>query len=152
MPYLSKVSYAEFNTYMQNVLLRDTDVMSMAHALEVRVPFLDHELVEFVLGVPDAIKNPTSPKKLLINSFKDVLPSDIIDRPKMGFVFPWEVWLKQELRPLVEEKLHDLKQRKFINADAIENVWQNFLKGKTNWSRVWGLVVLEHWLKKNNIE
>jgi asparagine synthase (glutamine-hydrolysing) len=152
MPYLSKVSYAEFNTYMQNVLLRDTDVMSMAHALEVRVPFLDHELVEFVLGVPDAIKNPTSPKKLLVNSFKDVLPNDIIDRPKMGFVFPWEVWLKNELRPLVEDKLHQLKQRKFVNADAIENVWQNFLKGKTNWSRVWGLVVLEHWLNKHNIE
>ncbi|MFP5470302.1 MAG: asparagine synthase (glutamine-hydrolyzing) [Bacteroidia bacterium] len=152
MPFLSKISYAEFNTYMQNVLLRDTDVMSMAHALEVRVPFLDYHLVEFVLGVSDNLKNPTSPKKLLINSFKNVLPDEVVNRKKMGFVFPWEMWLKNELKDLTISNLENLKKRDFINAKEVDIIWNNFVNGRTNWSRIWGLVVLENWLNKNNIE
>lgn len=152
MPFLSKISYAEFNTYMQNVLLRDTDVMSMANALEVRVPFLDYHLVEFVLGVSDNLKNPTFPKKLLVNSFKNVLPDEVVNRKKMGFVFPWEMWLKNELKDLTLSNLENLKKRNFINPKQVDIIWNNFVNGKTNWSRVWGLVVLGNWLTKNNIE
>ena len=65
---LSAISRAEIGSYMQNVLLRDADQMSMAHALELRVPFLDYRLVEYVLSVPDHIKYPHSKKKLLIDS------------------------------------------------------------------------------------
>ncbi|MCB0786567.1 MAG: hypothetical protein KDC02_20465, partial [Flavobacteriales bacterium] len=65
LPFLSQVSLGELATYLVNVLLRDTDQMSMAHALEVRVPFLDHELVSYVLGVRDGLKYPHSPKRLL---------------------------------------------------------------------------------------
>ena len=77
----------ELNTYMQNVLLRDTDQMSMAHSLEVRVPFLDIDLVEFALSISDAKKYPKTPKKLLIDSLGDLLPPEILNREKMVFHF-----------------------------------------------------------------
>ena len=95
--FLSKVSTAEFDSYMSNVLLRDTDQMSMAHGLEVRVPFLDHNFVDLILAINDKNKYPKTTKKLLIDSLQGLLPKDVYDRPKMGFTFPWEKWLKNEL-------------------------------------------------------
>lgn len=154
LPYLSKISYAEINTYLQNVLLRDADVMSMAHSLEIRVPFLDHKLMEFVYGVMDDQKYPHTPKKLLVDSFSDLLPSEVVDRPKMGFVFPWEKWLKNELKEMVESHLTSLSKRTFINSKEIDQLYSKFIKGdkRVTWSRIWGLVVLESWLQKHQID
>lgn len=153
LPLLSKVSVAEMETYMQNVLLRDTDQMSMAHALEVRVPFLDHRLVEYVLGVSDPLKYPHSPKELLTSSVGDLLPREIIDRPKMGFTFPWAYWMKNELRTFCEENLHALSQLEVIDASAVDKIWQRFIKGDKliTWSRVWPMVVLGHWVKQHDV-
>jgi asparagine synthase (glutamine-hydrolysing) len=152
-PLLTKVSLAEISSYMQNVLLRDTDQMSMAHALEVRVPFLDHRLVEYVSGVSDEIKFPHSPKQLLVDSLGDLLPREIIDRPKMGFTFPWAIWMKNELKPMCEENLAALKQIDCIRHAEIENIWNRFLQNDPliSWSRIWPLVTLGHWLKKHDI-
>jgi asparagine synthase (glutamine-hydrolysing) len=150
---LSKVSIAEITTYMQNVLLRDADQMSMAHALEVRVPFLDHELVEFVLSVPDRFKYPSTPKKLLIDAMGDALPREIVDRPKMGFTLPFKTWMKKELHSFCEERMHALAGRDlFVKAEVIK-LWEQFLKDdpRVSWSRIWYLVVLEDWLQKNDI-
>jgi len=124
---LSKYSIAEISTYMQNVLLRDTDQMSMASALEVRVPFLDYKLVEYVLGVTDKNKYPHTPKKLLTDSLQDLLPAEIINRKKMGFVLPWQVWMKNELKPFCEENLAQLESIGF-NQNAINNLWKLFFK------------------------
>ena len=147
---LSKYSIAEISTYMQNVLLRDTDQMSMAVALEVRVPFLDYKLVEYVLGVSDKHKFPHTPKKLLTDSLKDLLPQEIIDRKKMGFVLPWEQWMKNELKDFCEEKLGGLEEIGF-NSRNVQILWARFLKGdpRVSWSRVWPLVTLSNW--KNNL-
>ena len=123
---LSRVSWAEINTYMQNVLLRDADQMSMAHALEIRVPFLDHKLVEMVIAVSDDVKYPNSPKQLLTDSFSNLLPDEIVNRPKMGFVFPWEHWLKAELKEFAELGLNKLKSRADFNAEAIDQLWTDF--------------------------
>lgn len=152
-PFLSKVSFMEMNTYMQNVLLRDTDQMSMAHALEVRVPFLDHQLVEYVYGVDDKWKFPYTPKKLLIDSLGDLLPKEVVNRPKMGFVLPWEKWMKGELKGFCEENLKNLAARDLLNSDELWKIWENFQKGekKVTWSRIWPLVVLGYWLDQNNI-
>jgi|SRR5665647_809860 len=151
---LSQVSMAEISTYMQNVLLRDADQMSMAHALEVRVPFLDHELVELVLGIPDKFKYPVTPKKLLTDSLGDLLPPEIVNRPKMGFVFPWAHWLKNELFELSDYQLKNLSHRSFFDQQAIMTQWKQFNQNdpKLSYSRIWPLVVLEHWLSANNIE
>ena len=154
VPFLSKVSFLEMNTYMQNVLLRDVDQMSMASALEVRVPFLDHTFVEYVYGIPDKHKFPYKPKQLLVDSMAEFLPEEISYRKKMGFVFPWKHWMKNELKSFCEENLNWLKKQDYFNADAIENNWQLFLKGdyRIAWARMWHLVVLANWLKQNNIK
>ncbi|GAB4150133.1 MAG: asparagine synthase (glutamine-hydrolyzing) [Bacteroidia bacterium] len=150
---LSRVSLAEIQTYMQNVLLRDTDQMSMAHALEVRVPFLDYTLVEYVLAVKDEFKYPSTPKKLLTDSVKDLLPEEIIHRPKMGFTLPWKSWIKNELRTFCETQLHALGQREIFNHQQLQHLYQRFLKDDpaVTWSRIWHLVVLSYWLEKNNV-
>lgn len=154
LPFLSQVSIGELSTYLQNVLLRDTDQMSMAHALEVRVPFLDHELIEFVLGVDDRHKFPHTPKRLLVDSLGDLLPREVVDRPKMGFTLPWEVWMRGELRSFCEERLTALGKRPMFRKGAIDGLWQRFLRSdpRMNWSRIWTLVVLEDWLHRHGIE
>ena len=152
-PFLSKVSYMEMNTYMQNVLLRDTDQMSMANSLEVRVPFLDHELVEYVYGVADEHKFPYSPKKLLVDSLGDLLPKEIVNRPKMGFTFPWEQWMKNELKEFCIDNLTNLVDRELLDKKQLWDMWDRFLKGnqKATWSRLWPLVVLGFWLEENEV-
>lgn len=154
LPLLSRVSVAEMTTYMHDVLLRDTDQMSMAHALEVRVPFLDHELVELVLGIPDHIKYPHTPKQLLTDSLGDLLPAEIVNRPKMGFALPFVHWMKRELRGFCEERLQRLSTRPQFNGQTVQRYWSDFLTGNRamSWSRVWSLVVLEHWLERNAVK
>jgi asparagine synthase (glutamine-hydrolysing) len=151
---VSKVSVAEISTYMQNVLLRDTDQMSMAHALEVRVPFIDYTLVEYVLGIPDKYKSLASPKKLLVDSMGDLLPSEIIDRPKMGFTLPWKNWMRNELYSFCEQRMTSLSKRKQFNEKGVTSLWNSFRNEdpRVTWSRIWHLVVLENWLQENRIE
>lgn len=151
---ISQVSIAEISTYMQNVLLRDTDQMSMANALEVRVPFIDYTLVEYVLGIPDNYKSTISPKKLLVDAMGDLLPSEVVNRPKMGFTLPWKHWMKKELKSFCEEKMIALSKRSLFNEQEVRQMWLNFLSDypATTWSRIWHLVVLENWLQENNIE
>lgn len=146
---LSRVSVAEMTTYMQNVLLRDSDQMSMAHALEVRVPFLDHELVEYVLSLPDAFKRPVTPKKLLVDSLPDLLPDYIVNRPKMGFVFPWRDWLKGVMHDFADQRIRTLAQREMFYEPGVLDIWHRFLKGdpSVTFSRVWPLVVLEETIR-----
>ena len=147
---LSRVSVAEMETYMQTVLLRDSDQMSMAHALELRVPFMDHQLIEFVLALPDAMKFPVTPKKLLVDSLPDLLPDYIVNRPKMGFVFPWEHWLKNELHSYADERLKQLDQNEMFRKGELLKLWSRFLKGdpSVTFSRIWPLVVLAQWSKE----
>ena len=149
---LSSVSSSEMKTYMQNVLLRDTDQMSMASSLEVRVPFLDYQLIEYVYNIPDKYKFPYTPKKLLTDSV-NILPDNIINRPKMGFVLPWEHWLKNELFDFSDSRIKSLAERDFFNTPEILNVWNNFLKGKKNvsWARLWIFIVLEDYINKMNL-
>jgi len=151
---LSRVSLFEIKTYMQNVLLRDADQMSMAVALEVRVPFLDYKLVEFVLGINDTYKFPNSPKQLLVDSLGDLLPKEIVNREKMGFTLPWKDWLKNELKEFCEENISQLSKLSFVNREAVLLIWNRFLKNdpKITWSRVWHLIVLNHWIKTNHID
>lgn len=150
---LSSVSISELNTYLKNVLLRDADQMSMAVALEVREPFLDYKLVDFVLGINDEKKHPHTPKKLLIDSLGSLLPSEVVNRPKMGFTLPWQQWLKNDLRLFCEKNINEFSSYDFCNKTEIQNLWQRFLNNDNTvtWSRIWHLVVLNNWIKENNI-
>jgi asparagine synthase (glutamine-hydrolysing) len=154
IPFLSKVSLAEIHTYMQNTLLRDTDQMSMAHALEVRVPFMDHELLEYVLGIPDKYKYPSTPKKLLVESMGDLLPSEIVNRPKMGFTLPWKEWIRNDLFDFCKHRMELLGQHPAFDELEVKRLWQSFLKHNpaVSWSHIWYLVVLQNWLMENEVE
>jgi asparagine synthase (glutamine-hydrolysing) len=153
LPRLSQISVAEIVTYMQNVLLRDTDQMSMAHALEVRVPFLDHELVEFVLGIDDSAKYPHTSKQLLVETLGDLLPPEIVHRPKMGFALPFADWMRGDLRAFCDARLLRLAERPQFDGSTVLTYWRAFLDGKRSvgWSRIWVLVTLEHWLDRNGL-
>ncbi|MBG15169.1 MAG: asparagine synthase (glutamine-hydrolyzing) [Crocinitomicaceae bacterium] len=154
LPFLSKVSYLEMKTYMQNTLLRDADQMSMAHSLELRVPMLDQKLVEFVYGVSDSYKLGALPKELLVNSLGDMLPKTIVNRPKMGFLLPWEGWMRKELRDFNIGALSVLKETSIFNNTEIDEIWNKFMRNdsRVSWSKVWSLVVLGNWLQENKIE
>jgi asparagine synthase (glutamine-hydrolysing) len=153
-PFLSQVSIAEYLGYTQHTLLKDTDQMSMAVSLEVREPYFDHELVEFVLNIPDQFKYPAYPKSLLVESLGDLLPKEIVHRKKQGFVFPWNTWMKAELKTFCQDRLERIGQRQFINSTELLKRWNAFLKGDTTirWMELWLFVILEHWLERNGIE
>ncbi|HEY4109842.1 asparagine synthase (glutamine-hydrolyzing) [Puia sp.] len=154
LPLLSQVSAAEYMGYTQHTLLKDMDQMSMAVSLEVREPFFDQDLVEFVLAVPDRWKKPVYPKSLLVESLKPLLPDEIVHRRKQGFLFPWEVWMRNELRAFCDVYINNMAQRSFINGDALTACWRRFLSGDKNirWGEIWLFVVLEYWLEKNGIK
>src|SRR5438552_351676 len=129
----------EFRHYLGDQLLRDTDVMGMAHSIEARVPYLDHRLVETVLGLPAALKlDRARPKPLLLDALGDRLPREIWDRPKMGFTFPMAAWMRERAPELERLCLED----KRLQRSAVEAVWSAFAAGRSHWSRPWALLVL----------
>lgn len=153
LPLLSQVSVAEYLGYTQHTLLKDTDQMGMAASLEVREPFFDQDLVEFVLSVPDSLKKPVYPKSLLVESLKPLLPDEIVFRKKQGFLFPWNIWLRNELRDFCELHIQQMAGRSFINGDRLIACWKRFLAEDPNvrWAEIWLFVVLDYWLQKNEI-
>ncbi|GIV29574.1 MAG: asparagine synthetase B [Bacteroidia bacterium] len=149
---ISYISILEMDNYMQHVLLRDTDQFSMANALEVRAPFLDTALVEFVLSLPDAYKYPVTPKKLLTDAVQDILPENIVQRRKMGFVLPFMKWMREDLKNLCEEKIKHLSEQKFVDGKKLLTEWKAYQTGKHDrWWMFWHLIVLQYWMEKNNI-
>ena len=154
LPKLSQFSILEFLNYTQNVLLKDADNMSMANSLEIRVPFCDHKLVEYVLSVRDKFKQGERPKQLLVDSLGDLLPSVIVDRKKMGFSFPWGAWIKSELNPFCSDALSALSKRDLFNEINVRELWQTYQKqdGYGGWNRIWLMVSLEKWLQKTGVE
>lgn len=135
----------ELRGYMHNQLLRDTDVMSMAHSLEVRVPFLDHPLVEFAAGLPRRLRaNGHPPKWLLLRALGDRLPPEA-GRKKRGFSFPMAEWLRGPLRPRVERTLRD--GAGIFQPEAVAALRARVEAGRTHWSRLWAAVVLILWLR-----
>lgn len=154
-PKYSQYSIAELSHYTMEVLLKDTDQMSMAHALEVREPLFDYRLIEYLLKVKDADKlYGESPKSLLVDAMGELLPKEIVYRPKKGFTFPWNQWLKHELKSFCEAALTELGKRPGFKSEGIQQLWHQFLFGdiQTNWVQIWQLVVLEHWLSKNQVK
>jgi asparagine synthase (glutamine-hydrolysing) len=154
LPLLSQVSVAEYLGYTQHTLLKDTDQMSMAVSLEAREPFFDQDLVEFVLAIPDKWKKPVYPKSLLVESLKPLLPDEIVHRKKQGFLFPWNVWLRKELRSFSEGHLKNMAQRPFVRGEQLLHYWKRFLAGdkQVRWPELWLFIVLDYWLEKNGIE
>jgi asparagine synthase (glutamine-hydrolysing) len=152
LPGDAAVSSLEMRAYMVNMLLRDTDAMSMRHSLEVRVPLLDHPLVEFVTALPDSARRGPGPAKaLLVESLGNLLPREVIEQPKRTFTFPWERWLRGPLGLQVAMRLHGLAPSlaDVLVHDAVQSVWRGFLAGRMSWSRLWSLFVLNEWTRRH---
>ncbi|HKS72510.1 MAG TPA: asparagine synthase (glutamine-hydrolyzing) [Terriglobales bacterium] len=152
---VNRVSYLEARCYMLNTLLRDSDAMSMAHGLEVRVPLIDHRLAEAVFSMPGSMKlDSMRPKPLLVGALKGALPNQIVCRRKRGFTLPFEHWLRDELRHEVETGLASIPNGALgalLNSRAIQQVWLDFQAGKTSWSRPWSLFVLQKWCELHSV-
>jgi asparagine synthase (glutamine-hydrolysing) len=144
----------ELSLYTANMLLRDTDAMSMASALEVRVPLLDHELVEWVYSLPGDLKLGRRPKQLLVDALGPDLLPEITNRKKMGFALPFERWVHTSLRPFISDALSDRAavMRAGLDPAAVSDAVEAFDRGSssTSWSRIWGLAVLVDWCRRHD--
>jgi asparagine synthase (glutamine-hydrolysing) len=145
------ISWLEMRTYMASTLLRDTDSVSMARSLEVRVPLLDTPLVEFVNALPDEARcQPDQQKALLTESLGGLLPAEILGQRKRTFTLPWEEWLRGPLKARLGASLAEPASAlaAHLKPHALPGVWNDFLSGKTSWSRPWSVYVLNEWCKR----
>ncbi len=152
LDWFSAISCLESRTYMVQTLLRDTDSVSMAHSLEVRVPLLDHLIVNFVTKLaPSAKHRAGHTKALLVESLRDLLPERVIRQKKRTFTFPWELWLRGPLKSQISNSLKQLSPSlaPHLDQNSIDLIWTSFQSGQTNWSRPWSLYVLNEWCRRH---
>jgi asparagine synthase (glutamine-hydrolysing) len=125
----------------------------MANGLEVREPFFDIDLINYVLAVPDHYKSGKHPKQLLVDAISPLLPAEIINRNKKGFVLPWEKWMRSELSSFCESQIIECSDRTFIRKSQLLDYWKKFMKKEPgiHWIELWQFVVLNYWMNKNNV-
>jgi asparagine synthase (glutamine-hydrolysing) len=143
---LSRIQYIDFKTYLPDDILTKVDRASMAHSLEVRCPLLDHPLVEFAAALPSRLKLRGSRAKLILKAaVADLVPAEILRRPKMGFAMPVATWLRGELRPMVEDVVLRADHQLFDQA-AIARMWRQHLSGmRERTTELWGVLVFNLW-------
>ncbi len=148
----ARISWAELSVYMRQMLLRDSDQMSMAVSLELRVPFLDRDLVECILSLParEKTRHPGI-KGLLVEACRDLLPRNVYDRPKMGFSLPMDVWMRGALRKFSEAGLAEVDRLALLAPGSVQRLQRQFDTGEIHWTRLWSLVVLGHYLRKMSV-
>jgi asparagine synthase (glutamine-hydrolysing) len=149
---MAELSWGEISHYMRDTLLRDSDAMSMAHSLELRVPFLDSPLITRVMAYPARVKfNPNRPKDLLLRATQDLIPEEIWNRPKMGFTLPMRTWMLGPLRDYCRDGLKVLTSDSLITTANADRAWADFERNTLHWPAAWSLVVLGHYLHRNKI-
>ena len=149
---ITKLQYLDLRLYLQESILVKVDRASMACSLEVRAPFLDHELVEFVMGLPSHYKlSGMTSKYILKKALKDTIPNEIIHRKKKGFGVPIAKWVKGELRGLFEELLSPrrIEEEGFLRPEYVASLLQDHLSNrKDNRKQLWTLLVWELWMDR----
>jgi asparagine synthase (glutamine-hydrolysing) len=148
---VNELSMLELAGYLRNTLLRDTDGMSMAHGLEVRAPFLDHELVALAASVHGSAKIAGVRNKPLLAAAMPCLPESVLGRRKSGFDLPLDAWLRGPLHGWASDILRSATQG-LSSVEALR-IWDLFLRRspQVSWSRTWALVVLATWLRNNRV-
>jgi asparagine synthase (glutamine-hydrolysing) len=144
--------YLDVKGLLPGDMLAKVDRMSMANSLEVRVPFLDYTLVEYVFGLKGSAKlGAWKGKRILFETFKDLLPPLLHNRPKWGFEMPIGAWLRKELKFLIEEYLRKerIEKQGLFDPRVISDLISNHMSGRqdTSW-QLWNLIVFEHWHEK----
>ena len=154
---LNEVFYTDMQLVLPNDMLTKVDLMSMANALEVRVPFLDHEVVNFIFSLPISSKIDKGIRKCIAqDTFRSLLPKEIYNRPKHGFEVPLLAWLRGDLRSLIENDLLQdrfVEEQGFFDVETVKKLKNQLFSANPQDSpaRIWGLVVFQYWWKKNKI-
>lgn len=140
------------NFYLPDCLMVKTDIASMANSLEVRCPFLDHEIVEFVATIPSQLKRDLTGSKIILKrAVKDLLPNEILNKPKTGFGLPIAKWFRSDLAPLLKETLLDetSAHRGLFEQQLFKKMISEHIAGRRDWSnRLWGFLFLELWFRE----
>ena len=146
---LNRALYCDIDNYLSEDILAVTDRMSMQHSLEVRVPFLDHKFMELCATIPADLKMKWFQKKYLLKkAVKDIVPREVIDHRKQGFVGPMTCWLKKELKPYVYETLSEanLKKHNLLNLKTINRILDEHFSGKEiHDTLIWSMVIFQTW-------
>ena len=149
---ITRFQYTDTMVYLIDNNLAKVDRISMAHSLEVRVPLLDTDVVEFAFKLPDQLKMPGMKlKHFLKESVKDMLPEEIINRPKKGFNVPMPRWLKDGLKPAVNHYLSSevVNKQGYFNAHTVRHLVDSHMSGKADYSRnIWALLMFNLWVEK----
>lgn len=146
---LNKIFYCDVKTYLPDDILACTDRLSMYHSLEVRVPFLDHKLMEYCATIPPELKIKGFHKKYLLKkAVAPLLPSQVISHKKQGFVGPMSWWLKRDLKEVSLDWLSErnLKRHDILNSKTINNILTEHFSGReNNDTLIWSLLVFQKW-------
>ncbi|WP_299822998.1 asparagine synthase (glutamine-hydrolyzing) [uncultured Pontibacter sp.] len=146
---MGMISWAEIQQYMIPMLLRDSDQMSMAVGLEIRVPFLDHSLVQEMMHCPQNFKKGKGIKPLLIDAFRAELPPEVYNRAKQGFSLPMDAWMRGPLADFTEDGVASAAD--YLSLSEPFQQYDSFVDGGTHWTRVWQWCVLGHWLASKKV-
>ncbi|MCA9167458.1 MAG: asparagine synthase (glutamine-hydrolyzing) [Planctomycetales bacterium] len=154
---LQSISNLELTCYAGERLLRDTDVFSMAVGLEVRVPLLDHRVIEAAAQLEEHRRYERLGRKQILRDIAlKHLDPQLFERPKSGFQLPLELWCRNQLKGTVEETFHDrtLCQQVGLSPEAVGRLWRAFLAHApgVHWLRVWSLFVLLRWSRQNGVK
>jgi asparagine synthase (glutamine-hydrolysing) len=153
--FLNQMLYLDAKIFMTSLNLTYNDKMSMASSVEVRVPFLDRELAEFVAwNIPPHLKikgllRPT-PKYIFRRAMRDILPHDVLQQPKAGFAAPVDYWLAHDLREMTDDLLSpaQVRQRGLFRPEAIRRFVEEHRRGREDWSmQLWQFLTLELWMQ-----
>ncbi len=153
---LRDISRLEMDLFLGDRLLRDTDCTSMAVSLEVRLPLLDHKVIETASRLSESLRyHPLRKKSLLIELGTPGVDPSVFDRPKAGFELPFQLWLKNELKDEVGGLLCDSEacQEIGLDADAVSRLWSAFLQDAPGiyWSRIWAIYILLRWTRQHQV-
>lgn len=151
---IEKQALLDFYLYLPDDLLTKTDRVSMKHSLEVRVPLLDHNIVDYAMNMPTdwKVKNGVA-KFILKDILHDYLPSQYFNRPKQGFSIPLARWLKNDLHFLIDDNLNETIINKFgvLDSKYVTGLVKKFNDGNHDFlfQRLWNLIILQQWLRNN---
>ncbi len=142
----NKSSLLETKLYMSQQLLRDIDNFSMAHSIEIRAPFLNHDFFQFIFNLEDKHKKSWNTNKVLLTKLlTKKLPKKILKQPKKGFGFPVDKWIRVELKNQVYETLFNTKLAHIWDFDFLKEIWKDYLNNKINWDTIWSIYCFNRW-------
>jgi asparagine synthase (glutamine-hydrolysing) len=144
--------YVDTKTFLVGLNLNYNDKMSMANSVEVRVPFLDREFMQWAMSnIPPKFKlNGGMTKNILRNAMRSRLPAEVLRQPKAGFGAPVEFWLPDQLREMVDDLLgeENLRRRNLFDPEAVRTMIAEQRSGQGNWAyQIWQLLTLELWMQ-----